>query len=272
MKDRILFYEGLKEKVELTEESHRVYLQEGFTIENNFTFGLYEFRGLIELLYEKGDVSKLADYFELFGTANRSLMRDHSNRFWFVYPPLVWLLCSTFYHYRTGRAAYAANLAKFNYSYMEELKIGLTHGFDNILIGDTELGMFDELMGYFSLLFDPSRFEAHMCEAKRLIEQHVNHCNEINVKVADEDDEDTDDMRGLDENTIVSEYTYQEAQRTFDIVLILCFEIDERTITFAEREQIFVRLKKFFAFQPDWDTMKKPSLRMNHFEIMSPYQ
>lgn len=272
MNDRILFYEGLKEKVELTEESHRVYLREGYTIDNQFTFGLYEFRGLLEPLYEKGDVGKLADYFELFGTANRSLNRDHSERFWWVYPPLVWLLCSTFYHYRTGSTAYAANLARFNYSYMEELKRGLTHGFTDTPIGDTELGMFDELMGYFSLLFDPSRFETHMREAKRLIEQHANYCNDINSKLADEDDKGKDDTGALDENTIVSEFTYQEAQSQFDIALILCFEIDERTIWFEEREQIFDRLKAFFSVPPDWDAMKKPALRMNHFHIISPYQ
>jgi hypothetical protein len=155
---------------------------------------------------------------------------------------------------------------------MEELKRGLTHGFTDTPIGDTELGMFDELMGYFSLVFDPSRFENHMREAKRLIEQHADYCNEIIAKLADEDDESADDTGGLDENMIVNEYTYQEAQRPFDIALILCFEIDERTIWFAEREQIFDRLKVFFIVPPDWNTMKKPSLRMNHFHIMSPYQ
>ncbi|ULO05478.1 hypothetical protein H1230_20640 [Paenibacillus sp. 19GGS1-52] len=48
----------------------------------------------------------------------------------------------------------------------------MRHGFTNIPIGDTERGMFEELMGYFSLLFDLIRFETHMREAKKLIEQH----------------------------------------------------------------------------------------------------
>lgn len=262
MNDRLLFYAGLKEKIERTEEEHRDYLAEGYTIENHFAFGLYEFRGLLEPLYEQGDVGKLADYFELLGTANRSLYWDHSEQFWWIYPPLVWLLCSAFYHYRTGRTVYAANLARLNYSYMEESKKGLRHGFTNIPIGDTERGMFEELMGYFSLLFDQTRFETHMREAKRLIEQHANFFNEINEELAVD----------LDENAIVHEYTYDQAQGALGIALFLCFEINEGTLRFADREQIFDRLKAFFAAPPDWEAMRKPSLRKGNFDIMSPYQ
>lgn len=246
MNDRLLFFAGLKEKVERTEEDHRDYIREGYMIENHFSFGLDEFRELLDLLCEKGDVGKLADYYELFGTANRCLYRDHSEQLWWIYPPLVWLLCSTFYHYRNGRVAYAANLARFNYSYMGELKRGFKHGFIENSIGETEHGMFEELMGYFSLLFDLSLFENHMSEAKRLIEQHTNFCNELYANLADEVVEAAIDPGGIDEKTIVNEYTYHEAQRPFDIALRLCFEIDEPTIWFSEREQIFERLKAFF--------------------------
>ncbi|MBD3921713.1 hypothetical protein H8B09_23305 [Paenibacillus sp. PR3] len=78
MNDRLLFYEGLKQMVERTEERNREDLNEGYPIDNHFDFGLYEFRGLLGPLYENGELGKLADYFELLGTANRNLYRDHN--------------------------------------------------------------------------------------------------------------------------------------------------------------------------------------------------
>lgn len=272
MNDRLLFYAGLKEKVERTQDSHQDYLTEGYTIDNHFAFGLYDFRGLLEQLYEQGNFSKLADYFELFGTANRSLYRDHSKHFWWIYPPLVWLLCSLFYRYRSGESVYAANLARFNYHYMEELKGDLSYGFSNIPIGYTELGMFEELMGYFSLLFQPSRFENHMQEAKRLIEYHKKLQHEGYSHMDNNDAEIQMDPGGINEDTIVAEYCYGEAHGPFNSALFLCFDINERTFRFEERVQIFDRLKVFFIKQPDWKAMNKPSLSNGHFHFMSPEQ
>ncbi|MBB3110059.1 hypothetical protein FHS18_002126 [Paenibacillus phyllosphaerae] len=270
MKDRLLFYGGLKEKVQRTEEDHRDYIQEGMEVDNHFSFGLYEFRGLLEPLYARGDTSKLADYFEIWGTTNRSLYRDHEKKFWWIYPSLVWLLCSSFYHYRSGRFVHAANLARLNYAYMEELRGGFTHGFTSTPIGDTERGMFEELMGYFSLLFDPSRFESHMSEAKRMIEEHTKRCKDLYAQ-ATEDDEEFLDSLGIDEQTITSEFTYDEAHQPFDISLILCFDINVRTYRFAERELIFDRLKTLFTTPPNWDDMRKPSFRFDHMHL-DPYQ
>lgn len=265
--DRLLFYEGLKEIIERTEERNREDLNEGYSIDNHFSLGLYEFRGLLGPLYENGELGKLADYFELLGTANRNLYRDHNKYFWWIYPPLVWLLCSSFYNYRTGRNSYAANLARFNYSYMEEVKPGLTHGFTRIEIGLTERGLFEELMGYFSLLFDPNRFISHMNEAKKLFEQHIQLREETSANSKIEDDEDLSDPGGIDEQTIVHEFSFSEANQPFDIALILCFEINERTYWFKEREQIFDRLKTFFTDPPDWSAMKKPSLNISQLHL-----
>lgn len=273
MKDRRWFYEGLKEKIERTEEMIQEQLSEGGLIKNHFSFGLYEFRGLLIPLYEKAELGKLADYFELLGTANRNLYRDHNEQFWSVYPPLMWLLCSSFYYYRNGRTSYAANLARTNYEYMEELKPGLKKGFPNIEIGYTERGMFEELMGYFALLFDPTRFTTHMNEARKLVEQHTQIIEEYYANPPkDEEHEASNDPGGVDEQTIVAEFSFSQAREPFDIALILCFGIDERIYRFEEREQIFDRLKAFFISPPDWSTMRLPSISMNPLFYLSPDQ
>ncbi|MBD3921712.1 hypothetical protein H8B09_23300 [Paenibacillus sp. PR3] len=127
--------------------------------------------------------------------------------------------------------------------------------------------MFEELMGYFSLLFDPTRFVSHMNEAKKLFEQHIQLRDEAFANWEINEDEELRDPGGINEETIVSEFSYHEAHQPLDIALLLCFEIKERTYRFKERERIFDRLKTFFTAPPDWGAMEKPSLKISPLHL-----